>query len=70
MSDLKQVLERVISSNLTPENVSSLLVAADQLSAQRLLSACKSYILKNKAIVSETPEYVELKDIVQSILDK
>jgi hypothetical protein len=70
ISDLKNLLEGVISSNLTPDNVASLLVAANQLDAKKLLGACKLYIRQNLEIISNTPEYQELEQEVQSILTK
>lgn len=68
--ELKNLLEGVISSNLTVENVASLLIVADQQAAPRLRRACIELILNNKKAVMATPDYHAFQSQIEEILSQ
>jgi hypothetical protein len=63
-----QVEKRMISSELTHENVSGLLVISDQPNANKLKQVCCEYIRQHYSQVIETSQYHEIQSEVEKIL--
>jgi hypothetical protein len=69
-SKLKDQVEEMISSELTNENVSDLLVISDQHNANKLKKACCEYIRRHYSQVIQTSQYREIRSEVENILNQ
>jgi hypothetical protein len=65
---LKQELEHLISYNIAADNVSTLLLMADQHHAFILRSHCASFITQNLAAVQAEEDYTSQEDAVDTLL--
>jgi ankyrin repeat protein len=65
---LKSELESIIASNLTPANVCSILLVADQHDALQLRKSCANFISQNLSIVRATPEFAEMATQVRALV--
>jgi altronate dehydratase len=64
-----QVEKRMISSELTHENVSGLLVISDRHNANKLKQMCCEYIRQHYSQVKKTSHYREIQSEVENILN-
>jgi altronate dehydratase len=70
-SKLKEQVEKImISSELTNENVSGLLVISDRHNANKLKQACCEYIRRHYSQVIQTSQYREIRSEVENILSQ
>jgi hypothetical protein len=67
---LKEELELVIAANLTVENVSSLLIVADQQAASKLKQQCCNFIHANYNEIIKTDEYKIVSETVNKLLEQ
>jgi altronate dehydratase len=65
-----QVEKRMISSELTHENVSGLLVISDRHNANKLKQMCCEYIRRHYSQVIQTSQYREIQSEVKNILNE
>lgn len=65
---LKKELEHVISYNIAPDNVSTLLLMADQHHAFILRSHCAFFIANHQSEVHAEDDYLSQKDAIESVL--
>eukprot|EP01122_Echinamoeba_exundans_P016429 TRINITY_DN831_c0_g1_i4.p2 TRINITY_DN831_c0_g1~~TRINITY_DN831_c0_g1_i4.p2 ORF type:complete len:335 (+),score=48.52 TRINITY_DN831_c0_g1_i4:1371-2375(+) len=65
---LKAELESIIASNLTPSNVCSILLVADQHDALQLRKSCANFISQNVSSVRATPEFEEMATQVRALV--
>jgi hypothetical protein len=59
----------MISSELTNENVSGLLVISDRHNANKLKKVCYEYIRQHYSEVIQTSQYREIRSEVENILN-
>jgi altronate dehydratase len=64
-----QIEKRMISSELTNENVSGLVVISDRYNANKLKQVCCEYIRQHYSQVIETSQYCEICSEVENILN-
>jgi hypothetical protein len=60
----------MISSELTNENVSGLLVISDRHNANKLKQICCEYICRHYSEVIQTSQYREIRSEVENILNQ
>jgi hypothetical protein len=60
----------MISSELTHENMSGLLVISDRHNANKLKQMCCEYIRRHYSQVIQTSEYREIQSEVENILNQ
>jgi altronate dehydratase len=66
---LKDQVETLISTRLTNENVSGLLVISDRHNSNNLKRVCCAYIRQHYSEVKKTSQYREIRSEVENILN-
>ena len=69
VSKLKSILENLLIFNLSVDNVSGLILVAHTQSSKPLLTECAAFIKAHQQELLQQPDYVELADQIQPILD-